>query len=412
MKKLLMVLFVLVLAVMVVACGTPAETNAPGTDAPETNAPETNAPETNAPETNAPETDCIHSDVEVDEVLATCTTRGYRKEVCKTCGETVSETAYPKTECTPGAPATCTADSVCSVCGTLIEAAKGHSASDTVVQDLGCSAVYACSGEGCTETITVVKENATHTLAEITTYDGTLAIVNGKVCAPCSACGQNVPVSEDVRLALDFDKESIAAEFEALGNDKLSFYTKEDAAKGPAAQVKENGDRTVMYFAHANPLFIDYDVSFLSDAEVFVISFDYCVGKAPYAPSNQVSLLSFVPGFKEGSAIPGKSCPWVHTIKFDRTSLYFTDGKSTEPTQYFQPEIGKWYTITIVVDNTFKDVGKGYVFVDGEFIRATIENAGCTETVLNKYGGLCWRFGEMGNTHDPQYDNLRISVIK
>ena len=415
MKKLLMVLFVLVLAVTVVACGTPAETaGGEDTDAPETNAPETNAPETEAPAT---ETEVHTHDVEVEEQVATCLARGYRTEKCKTCGEVLSETAYPKTDCTPVAAATCTADSVCSVCGTVIETAKGHVASDTVVQDLGCSAVYACAGEGCTETISVAKENAEHTLAEITAYDKTLTILNGKVCAPCSACGVSVPVPEDVRLALDFDKESIAAEFEALNNDKLSFYTKEDASKGPSAQTKEVDGRSVMYFKVANPLFIDYDISFLQDAEVFVISFDYCVAKTPYAASTQVSLFTFVPGFENGTTIPGKSTPWAHTIKFDRTSLYFTDGKGENPTQYFQPEIGKWYTVTIVVDNTYTTkangtTGKGYVFVDGEFIRTTIEFVGCTEAVVTKYGGLSWRIGEQGNTHDPLYDNFRVSVIK
>lgn len=404
-KKLLVTALVLALAVcMFVACGGPAET-----DAPETNAPETNAPETDPVKCNG---DDIH-DVEVEEVLATCQSRGYRRETCKVCGEIISESGYPKAACTPVAPATCTADSVCSLCGTVIEAATGHTASENVVQDLGCSVVYSCAGTNCTETITVEKENAQHTLSALESVDKNTVVKGSSVCVACSACGQYVPVPEDVRLALNFDKESVAAEFEALNNDKISFYTKEDAKKGPSAQVKTNGDRSVLYFAVANPLFIDYDLSLLSDAEVFTITFDYCVGRAPYVPSNQVSLFTFAPAMKGGATIPGIKCPWVQTIKFDRTSLYFTDGSTT---QYFQPEYGRWYTITLVVDNAYvnssgKNCGKVYVFVDGEYIRSN-ENAGCTQYVLDTYSNLSWRIGEMGNTHDPQYDNFKVAVIK
>ena len=408
MKKLLVILMVLVLSVALVACGGSTETEAPvDTDAPDTEAPETKAPKCNG--------DDIH-DVEVTEVLATCQQRGYRREVCKVCNVVVLETAYPKTACTPAAAVTCTTDSVCSVCGEVIEKATGHIASETIVQDLGCSAVYACAGSGCSETITLTKENAQHTIVLPEVIDGTLTIKNGQVCGNCSSCGEDVPVPEEVKLALNFDYATIAEEFAALNNDKISFFTKEDASKGPAAQTKTNGDRTVLYFKHAKPLFIDYDLSLLSDAKVFTITFEYCVGRAPYAPSNQVSLFTFTPGMQNGSILPGKSCPWIHSIKFDRTSLYFTDGKTNNPTQYFQPEFGQWYTITLVVDNEFvnsagKNCGKVYVFVDGEFIRSA-ENAGCTQYVLDTYGGLSWRFGEDGNTHDPQYDNFKVAVIK
>ena len=412
MKKLLLIMTVLVLVVTLIACGGPAETGTPDSDVPGTDAPETDAPETDAPQCNGKD---IH-DVEVVEVLATCQIRGYRKEICKVCGEEISSTAYPKTECTPAAAPTCTEASVCSVCGEVIEEATGHVASDNVVQDLGCSVVYACAGSGCSETITLTKENAQHTVVLPEVIDGTLTIKNGQVSAPCTACGEVVPVPEEVRLMLNFDMGTVAEEFEALNNPNVDYTYYEDASKGINAQIKENGDRSVLYFKWAKPLFIDYDLSLLSDAKVFTITFEYCVGRAPYAPSNQVSLFTFTPGMQNGSILPGKSCPWIHSIKFDRTSLYFTDGKTNNPTQYFQPEFGQWYTITLVVDNEFvnsagKNCGKVYVFVDGEFIRAS-ENAGCTQYVLDNYGGLSWRIGEDGQTHDPQYDNFKVAVIK
>ena len=399
MKKLLLIMTVFVLLVTLVACGGPAETGTPDSDAPGTDAPETDAPETDAPLCNGKD---IH-DIEVVEVPATCQMRGYRKETCKVCGEELVNTAYPKTECTPVAAPTCTEASVCSVCGEVVEEATGHVASDNVVQDLGCSVVYSCAGVGCSETITLTE-----------VIDDTLTIKNGQVSALCTACGEVVPVPEEVKLMLNFDKGTVAEEFETYPDVTYTIY--DDESKGLNAQIKESGDRSVLYFKWAKPLFIDYELSFLSDAKVFTITFDYCVGKAPYAPSNQVSLFTFTPGMQDGAILSGRSCPWIHSIKFDRTSLYFTDGKTNDPTQYFQPEIGKWYTVTLVVDNEFvnssgKNNGKVYVFVDGEFIRSA-ENAGCTQYVLDTYGGLSWRIGEMGNTHDPLYDNFKVAVIK
>lgn len=410
MKKLLLIMTVFVLLVTLVACGGPAETGTPDSDVPGTDAPETDAPETDAPLCNGKD---IH-DIEVVEVPATCQMRGYRKETCKVCGEELVNTAYPKTECTPVAAPTCTEASVCSVCGEVVEEATGHVASDNVVQDLGCSVVYSCAGVGCSETITLTKENAQHTVTIPEVIDDTLTIKNGQVSATCTACGEVVPVPEEVKLMLNFDKGTVAEEFETYPDVTYTIY--DDESKGLNAQIKESGDRSVLYFKWAKPLFIDYELSFLSDAKVFTITFDYCVGKAPYAPSNQVSLFTFTPGMQDGAILSGRSCPWIHSIKFDRTSLYFTDGKTNDPTQYFQPEIGKWYTITLVVDNEFvnssgKNNGKVYVFVDGEFIRSA-ENAGCTQYVLDTYGGLSWRIGEMGNTHDPLYDNFKVAVIK
>ena len=32
--------------------------------------------------------------------------------------------------------------------------------------------------------------------------------------------------------------------------------------------------------------------------------------------------------------------------------------------------------------------------------------------ILNTYGSLSWRIDEMGNAHDPWYDNFKVAVAK
>ena len=105
-RKLLVLALVLALFVCAFAAcgdGTDTETNLPGTDS-ETDAPVSDT-EDPGKETEDPGEECTH-ELEVEEKLATCTDRGYKKEVCKLCGEIVSETAYPKAAHTPTAAAT------------------------------------------------------------------------------------------------------------------------------------------------------------------------------------------------------------------------------------------------------------------------------------------------------------------
>ena len=112
------------LAVALIACGAPADdTQTPETDPADTDVVVSESEsETEAPACNGVD---IH-DVVVDEKPASCSDRGYRIETCKTCGEILFETAYPKQTCTPSGEATCTSASVCTQCGQVLEAAKGH----------------------------------------------------------------------------------------------------------------------------------------------------------------------------------------------------------------------------------------------------------------------------------------------
>lgn len=191
MKFTKLTLVALLLALFVcafVACGGGKDTE---TNAPETNAPETNAPDTNAPETDPPETEHVH-DIEVQIIPATCTERGYEKEVCKTCEEVVSTKPIKEIDHTPVAAATCTDDSVCSVCQTVITPALGHSYGEGVVTtEATCAAAGAMTKTCATCQGTVVEPIAKlkHTIATPTETKAATISTAGYEKGACSLCG-------------------------------------------------------------------------------------------------------------------------------------------------------------------------------------------------------------------------------
>lgn len=434
-KKFLLVLLVLVVALAVVACGDPVETEGGN----ETDVPGTDAPETNAPETDG-ETEHQH-DLEIEDVPATCQKRGYHKETCKTCGEVVAESAYPKIDCTPVAAATCTADSVCSVCGEVIEAAKGHTFGEAQVTAATCKAegksVTTCTvcGESvetalpmvahdipdanvtesnpstacgvpgsktgtcvlCNESVTVELPGLAHAF----TIDSA-KFADGVITIPCTQCGQDVAITKEVRLALDFDKATVFEELEALNlGDKIELYSANDAA-----QVKEVDGKTVLFFKTAKPLWIDVDPSFLNDASYYMVSFDYCVNK-DVDSGTQISLFGAMPGASNGSGAKG----FNNIAKYDRSTGWLKHGTTNNATQYFEITVGQFYHVDIIVDN-IGTKGNAYLFVDGQYV-CTVAGYAMNEENGAKYSGnLAFRVSEDGNTHDPLYDNFSISVVR
>ncbi len=59
-------------------------------------------------------------------VEATCTEEGYTLQVCTKCQYSHKTNVTPKKQHTPGHPATCTTDQVCTACGTILLARLGH----------------------------------------------------------------------------------------------------------------------------------------------------------------------------------------------------------------------------------------------------------------------------------------------
>ncbi len=62
----------------------------------------------------------------------TCTNGGFTTHTCQRCSHSYVDSEKPAKGHTPSGNATCTADSVCTVCGTVVESAKGHSYIATV----------------------------------------------------------------------------------------------------------------------------------------------------------------------------------------------------------------------------------------------------------------------------------------
>ena len=430
-KKFLFVLLVLVVALAVVACGEPAETEGGN---------ETDAPVTDAPETDAPETEHQH-DLEVEDVPATCQARGYHKETCKTCGEIVAESAYPKTECIPAAAATCTADSVCSVCGDVIEAATGHTFGEAQVTAATCKAdgksvttctvcgetvetvipmvahnipdenvtasveSTACGVPGsktgtctlCNESVTVELPGLAHTF----TVDSAV-YAEGAYTIPCTTCGQNVTISTEARLALTFDGATVEEEFDALGlGDMLTLVN-----VNGAAQIKEVDGKSVLFFKTAKPLWIDVNPAFLNDAAYYMVSFDYRVNR-DVESGTQISLFGAMPGAANGTGAKG----FNNIAKYDRSTGWLKHGTTNNTTQYFEVTTGQFYHIDIIVNNTGTK-GTAYLFVDGQYV-CNVGGFAMNEAYGANYSGnLSFRISEDGNTHDPLYDNLTISVVR
>ena len=431
-KKLIMLALVLALTVCVlVACGGETETGAP----------ETNVPETQAPETEPKETEHVH-DLAVEDVAATCQTRGYHKETCKTCGEVVVENAYPKTACTPVAAATCTDDSVCSACGEVVEKATGHSFGEAVVVAATCKAEgsstktcatcgesevtalaivahnipdenvtastesTACGVPGSkTGTCTLCNESVTVELpglAHAFTLNEAVYAEDGTITIPCTACGENVTISTETKLALTFDGATVEEEFDALGLGDMAALVNVNGA----AQIKEVDGKSVLFFKTAKPLWIDVDPMFLNDASYYMVSFDYRVNK-DVESGTQISLFGALPGAANGTGAKG----FNNIAKYDRSTGWLKHGTTNNATQYFEVTTGQFYHIDILVNNV-GTTGAAYLFVDGEYI-CTVNGYAMNEENGTKYSGnLAFRISEDGNTHDPLYDNFSISVVR
>ena len=408
MKKFWLILTVLVLAVLLIACGGPAETDAPETD----------APETNLPETDPPETEHVH-DIEVEEKLATCSERGYYIETCKTCGETVTERALPKTACTPSGEATCTTDSVCTVCGSVLEAAKGHSFGEMQIVEASCTAPGSKFGS-CTVCGETVEEKIPVTHEYV--MDAFKLAADGTVKGTCKNCGE-VDVTEEVRVALNFDDEveaelaasSYAAHLRLVDSTKSSVYKKKNAVIGT------NEERTVL--APKGAVSIDFDVELLADARYYMVSFDYYVTTMPDPtdPSNpeRGTVFAFVPGFQDGAKASTIGQQWGNFTKYTfGTGWVYTQYGSVSDinggAKVYVPNAGEWYTLTYIVDNV---AGVAYAYVNGEFVASPKVPAGAFGVNAandEKYEGyFSMLFSDSYvNKYGAQFDNFEITVVR
>ena len=441
-RKLMVLALVLALFVCVfAACGGGTDTD---TQAPDTQAPDS---ETEKPGDDT-EGECAH-DIVVDEKAATCSESGYKKETCKLCGEVVSETAYPKTEHTSSGDATCDADSKCTVCGEVLEAAKGHVWGETVTTAATCTVAgketktctvcnkedvkelatlahvienvtstvpATCVSEGsqtgvcslCGTTQTVVLP-AEHTIADLGDLSA-LTFVDGKIQAKCSTCEQALDVTGDVRLVLNFDQEDVPTELEAWAPGTFGYdlvYVADQAgtvayAPGVVAYPDAaDGHTSVLRVHHNSSPAVTFDGALLADADYYVISFDW---RATGLGGSARMIGSF--GMADESlagAVADSQFSYAFTIDRSTGALYDTTGKQAFD---LNAAPNQWFKVVVVVDNA---TGTAYTYLDG-VCYSVVENA----NYLVVDGGVyTWRFGAVYQVyHLPEFDNFEVVAIQ
>ena len=451
MKLRKLIVLALVLAMVIcafVACGETSDTD---TQAPDTQDTDTNAPESESqdPGTDT-EKECTH-ELEVEEKLATCTDRGYKKETCKLCGEVVTDTAYPRTAHTASGAATCDTDSKCTVCGEVLEAAKGHAWGDVttvaatckaagketktctvcnkteeteiaplehVIENVTSSVPGTCTTAGsetgicalCGETQTVVlpAEHVVTGFGDLTK----LTFVDGKIQAKCSACKQDVIIDGNVRLSLPFEAADVPTELAKWATATntfpydVSYNSGQAGTAGYVPQITAYADATdghtsVLRVHHNASPVVQFNGDLLADSNYYVISFDWRATKIS-GTSNKIGAFGMVDSFVSGVV---NENDFSFAFKIDRSTgeLFDTSGK-----QAFNLSVvaGQWYEVVVVVDNA---TGTAYTYIDG-VCYSVVQN----ENYLVVDGGeYTWRFGGLYQVfHLPEFDNFEVVAIK
>ena len=441
-KRLIVALLILALSVFAfAACGetVDSEINTPETDTPQSDVPATDAPKCNGED--------IH-DVEVVEVPATCRERGYREETCKICGKLVSETAYPKTACTPSGAVTCTEDSVCTVCGKVLEVAPGHTFGEASIVAATCltegSDTRTCStcGETVVETIpalahNIPAENVTATVAATCDAEGSktgtctlcnqsqtvvlpaahdlsglsdltaLTVVDGSLQAPCAACGKAIDLSANVIVSLGFEQEDIAAEVAAKGltysvvceadqnNNNVTY------PKGKLIPDAADGHTSVLSIPHNRSASIWFDGELLADAKYYVISFDMSIGAVG---GNAKKVGVFGQAAAQYSEVAAESA-FAYAICIDRSNGT-VKAPTGDPSFELNAEINRWYNVKVIVNN---QTGEAVTYVDGQFFCSTQND----QFKVTADGDYSWRFGGIYNLyHKPVFDNFTVSAVQ
>ena len=311
------------------------------------------------------DTACLHTNTTaVETAPATCIAPGSANTVCDKCGEILGTEPLPMIDHTPG----------------------------TVTDDTSMACAYKALCSGCNEEFTFEKEGVGHTFAlpsGMNQYNVVGAVVKGT----CDVCGmEDVAYAEDVRLMLNFDKADVATELAAYATEENGLAWSD--WKGNITNVTV-GDRTVMAMATngAGRGELSFDGSLLADAKVFTISFDWRF--TAFHPSGTSEQGVF--------GVLGSNAMWA--AKFNRGTFLLTDSSGASGTHYFTAEQDKWYTVTIVVNN---EADRAAVYIDGVCYRLYQNGFYRVNDEAGTYG---WKFANEWNTHGPQFDNFKVSVL-
>lgn len=313
------------------------------------------------------ETACVHPSTNLVELTpSTCTIPGMASEVCDKCGTSVGTVNLPLADHVPG----------------------------TIVDDASMACAYTAECATCASVVTFEKVNAPHSinLSSVNKLD----VVDGSVYGTCTVCGLYGACLEDVRVALDFDEATVADEVAALATAENALVWN-DTKGNITTKVTEDG-RTVMAMATSGEGHgeLTFDASLLSDAEVFVISFDW---RATGLGANAEQGIFGVTRPKSAS---NQSAMWAVRVNRTTGELMDVDGK----TKYFFAENNEWYNITIVVMN---GGNRAAVYIDGVCYRLYQNDF---YNVVDGQTDCGYKFAQQWNTHGPQFDNFKVSVIK
>ena len=356
MKKLFVLLMILALAVSLIACGGEAETDLPETD----------PVETQAPETDPAETEHVH-EIEVEEVAATCSSVGYKNEACKTCGEVVSKTEYPVAEHTVSAVAGCADDVKCTVCGVVVETAKGH------------------------------------VWNEIAAFGADTLIKDGKLQKTCSICGANegVSVDENVLLLLTFDQADVATELAALNAANANLGLSLNASSAAAYVCEDGALRCVADAENKVPFYLNYSGKALDGVSYYMISFDWSF--AVKSSSGVPIIFAASNGDQSAKTILAHHARKAGTINktastSNPTPLYPAEGAVEKDTVY---------TFNIIVNNA---TGEAFVFVNGTHIQ-TVTSGHLAVSAENTYSWWLNNESNSGFSHKPAFDNFKVEIL-
>ena len=137
----------------------------------------------------------------------------------------------------------------------------------------------------------------------------------------------------------------------------------------------------------------------MDDAAIYVISFDWRMTKLSGSSVQSI--------FRSGPMnAAGTVRTYSKTLGVNRGTGMLNDKDSTD---YFQTQAGEWHTVTIVVDNA---TGHSYVYIDGTLYKSEKTVWFKATTEFQNGGTLAWYFGEEWYTHEPEWDNFKVSIIK
>ncbi|MBE6547270.1 MAG: hypothetical protein E7667_00120 [Ruminococcaceae bacterium] len=165
---------------------------------------------------------CAHENTEtIPEVPASCKGIGSTEGIkCLDCEKIIKNPeVIPVQDCTPGAEATCTTAQVCTVCGKVIVAAKGHTEVSVAGKPATCTETGLSDGSTCSVCNEVVKEQ---TVIDALGHDEIVipgkaatctetGLSDGSKCARCNEVVKEQTVTEilphDWSVAYNYDDE-------------------------------------------------------------------------------------------------------------------------------------------------------------------------------------------------------------